>query len=156
MKTKQKQVYDILIMPICCSKDYTKIEKLNDKIFTPQKYCRCADEDMSDLSIGFYERIYKGVLENKSLLDDDGVLNDKELAGDTMNSFNSLANIILGDVDAKHRTSEDKWPEILKEYHLIYHSLANFWLIPMRIGRMSKKLNYYDSTDLFLVKLERD
>lgn len=156
MKTKQEQVYDILVMSISCDKKYKEIVIKDGIILTSQKYCRDADEDMSDFSIGFYERLYQDLLVGNALLDKDGYLVNKEFAGDTMNSFNTLANAILCDSDKGHRAPEDKWTTILKNYYLLYHSLANFWLLPMRIGRMSAKLNKYDSVDLFLNRLSRE
>ncbi len=62
-----------------------------------------------------------------------------------MNSFNSLANIILDNNDKNSRSSKDIWPDYLEKYEKDYHCLANFWVIPMRHGRKSAKLGRYDS-----------
>ncbi|CUU47519.1 hypothetical protein [Clostridium beijerinckii] len=60
-----------------------------------------------------------------------------------MNSFNTIANIIpeAGKSSSK-RTAKEEWSEYLRTYHSKYHCLANFWLLPMEIGRTTKgKLN---------------
>ena len=110
---------------------------------------------MSDFAVGFYEIIYRDNLlnENKNILAEYGRFKNKELAGDTINSFNSLANVILDETN-KTRSNQDKWPDYLIEYEKRYHCLANFWVIPMRHGRRSAKLGRYDSFDFYLEKLQ--
>ena len=44
----------------------------------------------------------------------------------------------------------------MQKYHSQYHCLANFWLLPMCIGRTGKKWNNYDSLDIFLYELEKE
>lgn len=151
--SEYKQVEELLLTPIVCEKSYSKIKKVEGVIQTPQLYYGTADEDMSDFSIGFYEIVYRGILPYRKLLNDRGRLNSKEFAGDTMNSFHSIANIVLGDCSSKQRSPLCKWPEYLKEYHRRYHCLANFWVIPMRHGRTGTKLNKYDSADLYISKI---
>ena len=156
-KFKQKQVYDILLKPIMCNKMYSKILIDNDIIVSGQKYCGIADEDMCDIAVAFYEIIYKDILRNRPVLDDKGCFSIKEFAGDTMNSFQHIANITPNAGCTKaERTDEKEWPAYLQYYYGHYHCLANFWLIPMSMGRTSKKLNGYDSVDLFLNKLQSD
>lgn len=70
--------------------------------------------------------------------------------GDTMHSFNSLANVILGD----RCKDEEMWPEELIDYRSKYHCLANFWIIPMCHGRKKAKLSGYDSLDYYLEKVK--
>lgn len=141
-------------MPISCKKEYPNIDFKEDKILTGQKYIRFADEDMSNFTIGFYEILYRDILKEKSILNEKGEILNNDFAGDTMNSFNSIANITpeAGNTTLT-RTSEDSWPLYLKEYFYRYHCLANFWLLPIDFGRKSKKKNYYDSLDIFLNKV---
>lgn len=164
MTIEEKKVYDILLTPIICNKRFTTIEKINEHIQTPQSYYGGADADMSNFAIGFYEIVYNELIEKiggkllygkkelkKNLI---GHLINKEFAGDTMNSFNSLASIILGECVNKQTIPKTEWPEYLIEYNEQYHCLANFWLVPMRIGRTGKKMNKYDSLDYFLSCVE--
>ncbi|MCI7304021.1 MAG: hypothetical protein MR704_20145 [Clostridia bacterium] len=153
---KQKQVHDILVTSISCNKNYSEIVYEQGKILTGQKYYGAADEDMSDFAVGFYEIIYQDILD-QTILDEKGKFVNKEFAGDTMNSFASIANITsnAGKTN-RSRTPKSKWPIYLQNYYETYHCLANFWLLPMNIGRTSKKLNYYDSMDLFLNRLKQD
>ncbi|WP_271810868.1 hypothetical protein [Clostridium beijerinckii] len=140
---KEDQVYKILLMPIYCDKKQNKISREDNKIKTGQKYRSMSDEDMSDFAIGFYEIIYKDMLNSKRILEQNGSLYNNEYAGDTMNSFNTIANITpqAGKSSSK-RTDKEEWPEYLQNYYSKYHCLANFWLLPMEIGRTTKgKLN---------------
>lgn len=124
------------MMPICCDKRYNGIFRVNNKINTGQKYYSSADEDMSDFAIGFYNILYKESLNSNPILKNDGYLLNKEFAGDTMNSVNTIENITPGaGKTIKERTEEGKWPEYLQNYHDKYHCLANFWLLPMDVGR---------------------
>lgn len=111
---------------------------------------------MSDFAVGFYNIVYEDILSGKCLLDGK-YLTDCCFAGDTMNSFNAIANLVpeAGGTKAA-RTEESKWPEFLKKFYKQYHCLANFWVLPMCIGRSSAKLNRYDSTDMFLNLLKSD
>ncbi|MGT2715886.1 hypothetical protein [Streptococcus respiraculi] len=74
--------------------------------------------------------------------------------GDTIHSFNSLANVILGDKSKNNRSPIGEWPRELIDYHSKYHCLANFWIIPMCHGRKSAKLSLYDSLDYYLKKVK--
>lgn len=133
---KTEQVYELLLMPIYCNKKFNEITRRDNQILSGQKYYSSADEDMSDFAIGFYEILYKEILDNSSILNQWGFLQSNEFAGDTMNSFNTIANITPGAGRSRaKRTSFDEWPEYLQEYHKKYHCLANFWILPMDIGR---------------------
>lgn len=155
MNEKTKKVYKILLTPIICDKNTSKIKIQDGIIRSSQLYYGTADEDMSDFSIGFYKIIYKDLLSNSNgeILNESGYPIDKEFMGDTMHSFNSLANIILNDASKRVRSPIEKWPPELVEYHLRYHCLANFWIIPMRHGRKSAKLSKYDSVDYYLTRV---
>lgn len=148
---KIKQVYDILLMPIKCTKhcgfkDKRKVEiKKQENIIEttqtywpeykdkktgePFRYPFPEDCDMSDFACGFYEIIYKDFLDGKKIVDDNGCLVQKEFAGDTITSVSKLQEL-------KNR----------------YHCLANFWILPMELGRksedkLSKTSGYYDIED---------
>ena len=112
---------------------------------------------MSDFSVGFYKIIYDNILQNNNgeILNKDGTYKNENYLGDTMHSFNSLANVVLGDKSKKYRSPKEKWPEELIEYESKYHCLANFWVIPIRHGRRSAKLNRYDSLDEYLNKVHK-
>lgn len=101
-------VKQILLTPIKCSKRYKCVQMVDGEIRSPQKYYCTADCDMSDFAVGFYEIIYRDNLlnENKNILAEYGRFKNKELAGDTINSFNSLANVILDDTN-KTRSNQD-------------------------------------------------
>jgi hypothetical protein len=111
----------------------------DDKVLSGQKYYSSADADMSDFAIGFYEIIYKEILKGKPILGQKGSLRNSEFAGDTMNSFNTIANCTPGaGKSSRLRTEKEEWPEYLRVYHSQYHCLANFWILPMDIGRTTK------------------
>lgn len=156
MNNEQQWVYQVLITPIKCERCLTKISMHDGIICSPQKYRYNLDEDMCDFAVGFYEQLYADILPTPSLLDDGGFLSDIEFAGDTIHSFNTIANLILEDRDSRHRSPMSKWPDPLVAFHKAYRCLANYWLLPMRLGRTSPKLNRYDSMDLFLNRLEAD
>lgn len=147
----------ILLMPIdciSCSNEQIIIKKESGMIKSTQTYYSKLDPDMSDLAIGFYKIIYPEI---GSILTNNGVLKNCNFAGDTMNSFNSIANITKGagrSIKERKNISQSDWPPYLRNYFHSYHCLANFWLLPVCIGRKSKKLNYYDSMDVFLSVLQ--
>lgn len=159
MTENEKKVYNLLLTPIECSKEYTKIRICNRVIQTPQLYSsRFIDEDMSDFSIGFYRIVYEDILKDSAgeILRKDGKYINADYMGDTMHSFNSLANIILGDVSKDYRSPKDRWHPKLTDYGRKYHCLANFWVIPMKHGRRSAKLSRYDSMDYYLYRVENE
>lgn len=151
----KRQVYDILLMPIICDKSYNSIILENNTIKTPQTYCsKYTDADMSDFAIGFYEIIYESILKN-NILNKEGQLIDSEFVGDTMNSFNIVANKTENaGTKSSLRTPISVWPDYLVDYYNTYHCLANFWLVPLVIGRtiepLSKAKTSYDFMDRFL------
>lgn len=111
-KDKKQQVYRLLMMPIVSDKNAGGFQIRDGKIYSGHR---------------------------KSLLDAQGYLVDKEFAGDTMCSFNTVANRTPGaGSSASQRTSKENWPPILREFYNSYHCLANFWLLPMELGRTSK------------------
>ena len=136
--TKRKQVYEVLLMPIKCEKHCgfgndrkVNISKEGSCIKTTETYWRPYKDIttgklfrypfnpffvMSDFACGYYEIIYKDILQDvEKLVDDDGDLVNREFAGDTM-------------------TSVSKLPQLRDRYHC----LANFWIVPEFIGRTSK------------------
>lgn len=154
---KINQIYNLLLTPICCNKNYNGITCVHNRIYSGQKYYSTPDEDMSDFAIGFYEIIYKEILQSNPLLNEKGYLLNKEFAGDTMNSFNGVANITPGaGKSRKLRTSQENWPKYLIDYYNKYHCLANFWLLPAELGRTTKgelnkaKRPINDNMDRFL------
>ncbi len=174
MNQKQRQVYDIMLMPIQ-NTEYSAgkivIERKELVIETTQTYYRYKkypinlDADMSDFAIGFYNILYKDILKNNSLLNSDHNVTDDEFAGDTMNSFNMIANRVpeAGKSNLQ-RTPEHQWPKWLQDYYHKYHCLANFWVLPLEVGRKSDNANFckmnfankiYDYMDRFL-KFHKD
>ena len=128
IETNSNWVKEILLCPIIASKHFDGIRLFTDSegnkiILSGQKYGSIADEDMSDFAIGFYETVYQGLIPDKKLLKEDGGLSNMQFAGDTMN-----AKVYCGkDVDAN-----SSWKSK-------YHCLANFWLLPVNVGRSSAK-----------------
>lgn len=163
-KEKKEYVRKILQTQIVCEKREEGISyDSNDKVIrTGQKYCNNLDEDMSEFAIGFYEIVYSDIVEkilHGHILKSDGTLVNCCFAGDTMNSFNSIANLFSEagkTIKERKQTNKENWPDRLKTYEKQYHCLANFWILPFCIGRTGKKLNYYDSMDIFLEKLNSD
>lgn len=155
MTEKEKKVYEILLTPIICDNNVKKIYMQDNVIYSQQSYIREPDPDMSDFSLGFYKVVYKDILEknNGEILEEDGYCKDDNYMGDTMHSFNSLANVILADRCKDCRSPKGVWPEELVKYESRYHCLANFWLIPMPHGRTNTKLSRYDSVDCYLKRV---
>ena len=141
---KNELCKEILLMPIHCDKKYESIKLSEDGIIlSGQKYRQkyideVADPDVSDIAVHFYEIIYKDLFGkyNLSSLLNGCYFRCSEFAGDTMNSFNTTANKTPGaGIKSKERTPKDEWPEYLRNYSERYHCLANFWLLPVEIGR---------------------
>lgn len=151
---KKNYVAKILLMPIEVltsreikttieAKDKMQIIKTSMRYKPPGSKSRGAlDPDVSDIAIGFYERVYN--LKEIKYSNGDSVFLDGKLLqnrypvnwqfiGDTMNSVNKEIN---------------------------YHCLANFWLIPGEIGRrlgeFSKATKYKDKLDDFLEGLKNE
>lgn len=168
-KVKREQVYMVLMKPVKYSTKRTSHEKAiiemkEDVIYSTQLYNGMLDCDMTDFACGFYQIVYKDFLYNaniQSVVNVEKGLNDIEFAGDTMNSFNTVANLVKeAGKSKKLRTNENMWPLYLKEYKYTYHCLANFWLVPMPIGRtldeLSKAKRTKDYMDRFLKILQKD
>lgn len=159
----KEQVKEILLIPIMCNKKIDGIIRRGNVIYTGQTYYGSADEDMSDFAVGFYEIIYKDILCSQRLLDKKYLCN-AEFAGDTMNSFKSIANANAdanADVDVDGMNFSNtyhvcRWKNSLWKYFEGYHCLANFWILPIDIGRKTMKKNGYDSMDIFLNRLADD
>ena len=153
---KENIVYEILLTPIKCDKNVPKIYIKDNVVYSPQLYKGNPDEDMSDFSVGFYKIVYKGILRenNVDILNEDGTYKNKNYMGDTIHSFNSLANVILDNKSKNERSPKEAWPKELIDYQSKYHCLANFWVIPMCHGRKSAKLSWYDSLDYYLEEVK--
>lgn len=139
---QKEQVKRILRRPIVCIRWNKKPFIRDNIIYSGQTYYSTPDEDMSDFAVGFYNIVYGDILKN-GMLDKWNLLN-KDFAGDTMNSFISIAKL------ANFEKSNCEITEIILDYYNSYHCLANFWVLPFNIGRRSAKLNLYDSLDIFL------
>ncbi len=137
--SKKDDVKRILLTSIEVKKDLDNISLYRcKKILSGQKYVRDPDPDMSDFAIQFYEIIYDDLI----ILDADGYLNKNDFAGDTMCSFDTIANRIPGAGKSRAtRTDYKVWPPYLQKYYNMYHCLANFWLLPMEVGRNGNKLS---------------
>lgn len=135
----------ILLTPI--KLEGSKVLEIDDKnnvILSSGNRYNTVDPDMSDLAIAFYKILY-----GKEMLKSDGKFCCHEFAGDTMNSFKSVANQFFDGSTkrcAKRKKVEEsgELPTWLQEYFEGYHCLANFWAIPEEIGRRSKKGDRYD------------
>lgn len=156
-KWQRAEIYKILLLSITCTKHsgfspnkkmIIEMDKGNIKTtqsYFPQysnpKFNKInLDCDMSDFACGFYEIIY-----NREIVADNGSFTNKNFAGDTMTSVSRLPAL------------KDR-----------YHCLANFWLIPMDIGRTSSWTSnerkqwsktsdvykIYDYMDRFLILLK--
>lgn len=167
VKDQQESLKNLLLMPIKVDKLAQSIQREKDIIISPQSYKGIGDPDMSDLSVTFYEIVYRDILPANHLLgtgENDSFKNsfeDPSFAGDTMNSFNTIAGKLIrflkiGGVPmsscyympddsagrlrlilASDVSKETK--DIFKKFYALYHSLANFWVIPLAMGRTSPK-----------------
>lgn len=160
---KQKEVLKILMTPIEVSsrnQGETIIKIKDNVICSTQSYEGPFDEDMSDFAVGFYEILYNSLLKDKKILHQKKLVNNA-FAGDTMNSFNTIANRVPeAGKSRKQRTDKEVWPEYLSNFKDHYHCLANFWLLPMEIGRKSNhsysKIKCKDYMDRFLNKMSKE
>ena len=161
---QKQQIYELLLMPIVCDdRNRKNLERIDDVVYTGQKYASTyVDEDMSDYAVGFYEILYKNLLENQSMLNGKGNIIDWEFAGDTMNSFETTANKTPGAGKMRaERTPESEWPDFLRIYKRRYHSLANFWILPVETGRslngeLNKARRAWDYMDRYLTVLREE
>ncbi len=132
-----------------------KVLEIDDKdnvILSSGKRYKTRDPDLSDLAIEFYEILYgKKMLKDRHFRCDD-------FAGDTMNSFNSVANQFFDGSpkrckERKKAEENGKLPPCLQEYFEGYHCLANFWAIPKAIGRAGgNKGDRYDFAFSYIEK----
>lgn len=113
MNEQQNELYRILLMPIE-ENEINGYRFCNEKIYSGYSYGRRFDADMSNVAIRFYSLLY-GIKEEDILSTD-----KRWVKGDTMNS--SLLY---------YRPNAEK----KKEWDEKKHCLANFWLLPMNIGR---------------------
>lgn len=216
---QQKKLQELLLTPIKVDKLATSIKKEGDIIISTQTYKRAADPDMSDLSVLFYEIIYKDILpknqnnENKVLGnsdEDENLFASPSFAGDTMSSFNTIAGKVIKklEIDSKSikkyyyasdnskgrlgliddsegklqsildsnvvtpiakyfympkdsegrlrlildSNAEDNTKQLFHRFYDLYHSLANFWIIPMKMGRNSRKTVFGVQTQDYMEK----
>lgn len=163
LNEKQKEVLKILLTPIEVSsrnQGETIIKIKDNVICSTQTYEGPFDEDMSDFAVGFYEILYNSLLKDKKILHQKKLVNNA-FAGDTMNSFNTIANRVPeAGKSRKQRTDKEVWPEYLSNFKDHYHCLANFWLLPMEIGRKFNhsysKIRCKDYMDRFLNKMSKE
>lgn len=137
---KQEKVKEFLLYPIIKPKRKNKIiiDDINN-IQTGQKYYSGLDCDMSDIAVEFYKIIYdKEILKGRYIA-------DNNFAGDTMCSFNTVANDVAKHIPGMGKTKKQRkgqsqgiWPKYLQDYFEYYHCLANFWILPKDVGRTSK------------------
>lgn len=146
---QKAEVQKILLLPIVCSKRYKSIEIQDNVIYSGQEFYTSPDEDMSDIAIVFYEILYANALNGKKILSGKDLANCC-FAGDTMNSFNTILNML------KKKELSDEEEALLEKYQKHYHCLANFWILPSCIGRRSRKGNNLDSMDIFLNGIDED
>lgn len=139
LKYKQIKVKEILLIPIHVDKNLNyEIFIHNGIIYSGQRYGKTKkyeDPDMSDIAVEFYEILY-GI----KILNENNGIEFPGYAGDTMNSYKSVAKFAL----------EDK----RQEWYLRYHCLANFWLYPYKKTRRESKypgrVSCNDSLDAYL------
>lgn len=164
----------MLLTPVVVDKLATSIQKEGNTWISPQIYKGAGDPDMSDLSVAFYEIVYKDILPKNKVLEELGEkkikdFENRSFAGDTMNSFNTIVGKMIKtlkiykevmDRGGMPSTSDERMEIILKsdakeetkalfrKFYCLYHSLANFWIVPMEIGRGSTKRISTDSISL--------
>ena len=117
IEEKQKELEEILLMPIEKKKGISGFYIENGTIYTSQKYKGQFDYDMSNVAVVFYSILYS--------LNPDEIFNNDEFKGDTMNS--SL-KYYKSSLEKKNMWNKQR------------HCLANFWILPKDIGRTVKGL----------------
>lgn len=143
----------ILLIPI--RRKGSKVLEIDDKdnvILSSGKRYKTVDPDMSDLAIAFYAILY-----GKKMVDNTGHFCCDDFAGDTMNSYRSVANQFFDGSPRRCTKRKDaekngEVPPWLQEYFEGYHCLANFWAIPKKIGRGSKKGDRFDFAFSYIEK----
>lgn len=149
-ETMKEQIRRFLLLPIECEKRRTTCHVVSGVLHTGQTYYSGLDEDMSNVAVGFYNVLYRHILPQGQVLFGKHLANPL-FAGDTMYTFNTIANMVpeAGSTQTR-RTAPDQWPDYLQNFYWQYRCLANFWLIPSDFGRRSKKYNAYDSVSIFI------
>lgn len=140
MSLEELDLRTILLAPIEVDRNISGYKYEKGKIYSGIEYKPDnPDADMSSVAVDFYELIYADLLETIGgrILGNGGKPVNTNFMGDTMNSFNTIANRKgTGAGPSKDsRTPETEWEDYLKVYKEKYHCLANFWLIPMGVGR---------------------
>lgn len=142
MNDKQRELYEILLLPIHEAK-IEGYEIHENEIVSGFKYGKMFDADMSNIAVRFYSALY-------NISEEDLLSKEKSFVkGDTMNS------------SLKYYKTK---AEINEKWIRQKHCLANFWILPMDIGRTvkglsetevlyckhSRKSKIFDYMDLFL------
>ncbi|MFI3260971.1 MAG: hypothetical protein R3Y13_04605 [bacterium] len=166
---KKQEVIKVLTTEIKYKKRIKKTEDVhiyleNNIIYSTQLYRNSFDCDMTDFACGFYEILYKKILNDKginNIINKEKYFSNKSFAGDTMNSFNTVAMLVSEYGNSKDTcTCESIWPQYLRKYKHSYHCLANFWLVPMVVGRtiysLSKITPSKDYMDRFLLYVKEN
>lgn len=178
-KEEKDELKHILLAPIIVNKEtegFMWSDDSKETIISGQKYEGDKDADMSDISICFYESLYDLRSANNKegkILNGSGLF-DKDFAGDTMNSLaaytddknnirDEVRNNILGFYKDEREAQEalKAIEEEIDKFSHKYHCLANFWLLPMVVGRgggafgKGRFTTYYDFMDNFLEAIMR-
>ncbi|WP_216404729.1 hypothetical protein [Arcanobacterium phocae] len=155
---QKEQLIELLKAPIVRNREI-KIRKDSGEIESTQQYPSNFDPDMSDFAVGYYKVIYRNILASSIL--ESAEFENKMFAGDTMNSFNRVANrIATAGRSASKRTPQNEWPEYLRDYYEKYHCLANFWILPSELGRsrnhqsLNKNQGSWDYMDRYLKRVQ--
>lgn len=156
---KQEVVKKFLLTPIF--RDYTNQIKFHNGIIgSGQNYDHEFDPDMSNIAIKFYKIIYDiDIINNDgSIIGSESEGIDTRIAGDTMCSFNTVANKFESAGNCKaNRTPYPCWPLSLQRFRILYHCLANFWLLPLNEGRtLNGKYKVKDYMDKYLKQIKNN
>lgn len=149
LNEQQENLYKVLLMPIF-EKNIESFQIHNDTICSGFTYGNTYDADMSNVAIKFYSILYG--IDEKDILSS----SNRHLKGDTMNSSSPY-----------FRPASD----VTSEWNIKKHCLANFWILPMDIGRTpvkhlseegklyckhSKKSKLHDYMDEFLLFMSKN
>ena len=149
----QKKIKEILLKEISSEKA-EKVREEGKKIISPQTYYSTYDPDMCDLSVAFYEILYKDILPGSGKILQKDTFCDKAFAGDTMFTFRKLKKSLLI-AHKDNMAAIKRIEEGMERLEGSYHCLANFWLIPMMHGRRySKPGSGFDSQNSFVFKTQ--
>ena len=100
---------------------------------------------MSDFSVGFYKIVYKDILgeSNVEILNENGTYKNENYMGDTIHSFNSLANVILDNKSKNERSPKEEWSKKLIRYHSKYNYGVDGIPCQNRIVELKELLSEY-------------